>query len=354
MNIYRYKNNPILTPKDVKPHRKDFEVIGAFNAAMARYKNEIIMLLRVAERPVNESPDKVKAPVYNAVSGKIEILELNKSDNRYDFSDPREIKDNIKKDGSFIYLTSISYLRIARSTDGIHFTVDDKPLVYPSDELEVFGVEDPRITEIDGVYYIYFSAVSPAGIGEMMVKTTDFKNVERCGMIFAPENKDVVIFPEKIQGKYYALHRPTPKATGNPEIWIAESDNLIYWGKHRHLMGIRRNMWDSQKIGSGAVPFRTEKGWLELYHGVDYNDVYGIGAVLFDINDPCRILARSSEPVMKPEMEYEINGFFGNVVFSCGAVADGDIIKLYYGVSDTSMAYAELSINEILNSLKYI
>lgn len=354
MNIYRYKNNPILTPKDVKPHRKDFEVIGAFNAAVARYKNEIIMLLRVAERPVNESPDKVKAPVYNAVTGKIEILELNKSDNRYDFSDPREIKDNIKKDGSFTYLTSISYLRIARSTDGIHFTVDDRPLVYPSDELEVFGVEDPRITEIDGVYYIYFSAVSPAGIGEMMVKTNDFKNVERCGMIFAPENKDVVVFPEKIQGKYYALHRPTPKATGNPEIWIAESDNLIYWGKHRHLMGIRRNMWDSQKIGAGAVPFRTEKGWLELYHGVDYNDVYGIGAVLFDINDPCRILARSSEPVLKPEMEYEINGFFGNVVFSCGAVADGDIIKLYYGVSDTSMAYAELSITEILNNLTYI
>lgn len=354
MNIYRYKNNPILTPKDVKPHRKDFEVIGAFNAAMARYKNEIIMLLRVAERPVNELPDKVKAPVYNEVSGKIEILELNKSDNRYDFSDPREIKDNIKKDGSFIYLTSISYLRVARSTDGIHFTVDDKPLVYPSDELEVFGVEDPRITEIEGIYYIYFSAVSPAGIGEMMVKTTDFKNVERCGMIFAPENKDVVIFPEKIQGKYYALHRPTPKATGNPEIWIAESDNLIYWGKHRHLMGTRRNMWDSQKIGAGAVPFRTEKGWLELYHGVDYNDVYSIGAVLFDINDPCRILARSSEPVLKPEMEYEINGFFGNVVFSCGAVAYGDIIKLYYGVSDTSMAYAELSINEILNSLIYI
>ena len=354
MNIYRYKNNPILTPKDVKPHRKDFEVIGAFNAAVARYKNEIIMLLRVAERPVNESPDKVKASMYNAVTGKLEILELNKSDNRYDFSDPREIKDNIKKDGSFAYLTSISYLRIARSTDGIHFTVDDKPLVYPSDELEAFGVEDPRITEIKGVYYIYFSAVSPAGIGEMMVKTTDFKNVERCGMIFAPENKDVVIFPEKIHGKYYALHRPTPKATGDPEIWIAESDNLIYWGKHRHLMGIRRNMWDSQKIGAGAVPFRTEKGWLELYHGVAYNDVYGIGAVLLDINDPCRILARSSEPVLKPEMEYEINGFFGNVVFSCGAIADGDIIKLYYGVSDTSMAYAELSINEILNSLKYI
>lgn len=310
MKVYRYENNPIITPHDVKPHREGFEVIGAFNAAVTRYKDKVIMLLRVAERPINSNPDIVKVPLYNTNTNNLDIIELNKNDERYDFSDPRIIKDNIKKDGSFKYLTSISYIRIARSDEGgKYFTVDEEPFIYPSNELQAFGLEDPRITLIENTYYIYFSAVSSVGVGEAMVKTKNFKDVEQCGMIFAPENKDVVIFPERINDKYYALNRPVPKSTGNPQIWIAESNNLIYWGNHKYLLGLRDEKWDNGRIGGGAVPIKTEIGWLELYHGATKDDRYCIGAVLLDLNDPSIIVARSDTPILEPEADYEVNGF---------------------------------------------
>jgi len=353
MNVYRYEQNPLVTPADIKPHREDFEVIGAFNAGVAKYGDETIMLLRIAERPLSEDPKIIKSPIFNPENNELEIIELNLDNSTYDFSDPRTIKKSGEPQ-SFVYLTSLSYLRIARSKDGHHFTIDERPFIYPSNNLEVYGIEDPRITQIDDTYYIYFSAVSPHGVGESMVSTKDFVTVEHHGMIFAPENKDVLIFPEKINGKYYALHRPVPKSVGHPEIWIAESTNLLHWGNHKPLLGLRDGMWDSGRMGGGAVPFKTEKGWLELYHGATLDHRYCMGAVLLDLEDPTRVIARSSQPILEPEAPYETEGFFGNVVFSCGAIVEGNIIKMYYGVADTSMACAELSLEEVLNSLVYI
>jgi predicted GH43/DUF377 family glycosyl hydrolase len=353
MNIQRYAENPLITPSDVKPHREDFEVIGAFNAGIATYKDEVLMLLRVAERPISKDPNIVKAPVYNSETNKLELIEFRKDDDRYDFTDPRVIR-NKSKSGAFEYLTSLSYIRIARSKDGHQFTVDEKPFIYPSNIQETFGIEDPRVTQMGDTYYIYFSVVSPVGIGESMVSTTDFVTTKHHGMIFGPDNKDVLIFPEKINGKYYALHRPTMKSIGNPNIWIAESDNLLYWGNHKHLLGLREGMWDSGRIGGGAVPFKTDNGWLELYHGATLDHRYCMGAVLLDLNDPTKVIARSGKPVMEPEADYEKNGFFGDVVFSCGAIVEGDVVKMYYGVADTSMACAELSLKEILDSLEYV
>ncbi|NIK70667.1 MULTISPECIES: glycoside hydrolase family 130 protein [unclassified Paenibacillus] len=353
MNIYRYEQNPLVTPADVKPHRPDFEVIGAFNAGIAEYNGEVIMLLRVAERPISPDPNVVLAPVYNVERNDLDLFPIRLDDARYDFSDPRVIvrKENAP---SFEYLTSLSYLRIARSKDGRHFTIDDHPFVYPSQSLETFGIEDPRITQIGDTYYIYFSAVSPVGIGESLVSTKDFENVTHHGMIFGPDNKDVLIFPERVNGKYYALHRPTTKSCGRPEMWIAESDNLLYWGNHRHLIGLRDGMWDSGRLGGGAVPIKTDKGWLELYHGATKDNRYCMGAVLLDLNDPSKVIARSGNPIMEPEADYERNGFFGGVVFSCGALVDGDRIRMYYGAADTSMACAELSLSEILDSLEAV
>ncbi|MGA9226458.1 MAG: glycosidase, partial [Mesobacillus sp.] len=201
MNVYRYEENPLVTPMEVKPHREDFEVIGAFNAGITTFNDETIMLLRVAERPISDNPEIVKSPVYNPKTNELEILEFNLNDPAYNFSDPRTIQ-KAGETNRFAYLTSLSYLRIARSKDGHNFTIDEKPFVYPSNELETFGIEDPRITKIDDTYYIYFSAVSPVGVGESMVSTKDFVTTEHHGMIFAPENKDVLIFPEKINGKY--------------------------------------------------------------------------------------------------------------------------------------------------------
>ena len=353
MKIQRYTENPLITPSDVKPHREDFEVIGAFNAGIATYNGEVLMLLRVAERPISDDPNVVIAPVYNPETNELDLIKIFKEDERYDFSDPRVIR-NKTMSGTFEYLTSLSYIRIARSNDGHHFTVDEKPFIYPSNIQETFGIEDPRVTQIGDTYYIYFSVVSPVGIGESMVSTTDFVTVKHHGMIFGPDNKDVLIFPEKINGKYYALHRPTMKSVGDPNIWIAESDNLLYWGNHKHLLGLREGMWDSGRIGGGAVPFKTDKGWLELYHGATLDHRYCMGAVLLDLNDPSKVIARSNKPVMEPEASYEKNGFFGDVIFSCGAINEGDIVKMYYGVADTSMACAELSLKGILDSLEYI
>ncbi|ANS75672.1 glycosidase [Paenibacillus yonginensis] len=351
MNIYRYEQNPLITPADVKPHREGFEVIGAFNAGVAEYKGETILLLRVAERPVSPDPNIVLAPVYDPEKQDLELVEIRLDDESYDFSDPRVI---VKKTDApaFEYLTSLSYLRIARSKDGRHFAIDDEPFIYPSNSLEIFGIEDPRISQIGDTYYIYFSAVSPVGIGEAMVSTKDFRTWTHHGLIFGPDNKDVIIFPECINGKYYALHRPTTKSVGRPEIWIAESDNLLYWGNHKHLIGLREGMWDSGRIGGGAVPIRTERGWLELYHGATKDHRYCMGAVLLDLNDPTQVIARSGKPVMEPEADYETKGFFGDVVFSCGATVHGDVVRMYYGVADTSMACAELSLKEILESLE--
>lgn len=352
MNSYRYEENPLITPADVKPFHDGFEVIGAFNAGIAKYKDEVLMLLRVAERPISEDPEIVKAPVYRPETNGIELVELRLDDERYDYSDPRVVRDVTRNTG-FAYLTSISYIRIARSKDGRRFTIDDKPFVYPSNQLETFGIEDPRVTQIGETYYVYYSAISPVGIGESMISTKDFVSITHHGMIFCPDNKDVLIFPEKVNGKYYALHRPTLKSIGSPEIWIAESENLVHWGNHKHLAGLREGMWDAARIGGGAVPFRTEYGWLELYHGATKEHRYCMGAILLDLNDPTKVIARSDKPILEPEAEYEKNGFFGDVVFSCGALVEGDVVTMYYGVADTSMACVELSLKHILDSLTH-
>ena len=352
MNVYRYEENPLITPLDVKPFHEGFEVIGAFNAGVAEYNGETLLLLRIAERPISNVPNVVKVPIYNVEKSVLEVVDLDINDDCYDFSDSRVIREKTNQAG-FAYLTSISYIRIARSADGRNFTIDDDAFVYPSNKHETFGIEDARVTQMGTDYYIYFSVVSPLGVGESMVKTTDFKTTEHLGMIFSAENKDVLIFPEMVDGKYYALHRPSLKSIGTPDIWIAESTNLIHWGNHQHLAGVRPGMWDSGRIGGGAVPFKTDKGWLELYHGATPENRYCMGALLLDLNDPTKVIARSKTPILEPEADYEVDGFFGNVVFSCGVIVNDDIVKMYYGVADTSMACAELSLQEIFDTLVY-
>ncbi|MEJ2704971.1 MAG: glycoside hydrolase family 130 protein [Sedimentisphaerales bacterium] len=249
------------------------------------------------------------------------------------------------------YLTSISHLRLARSRDGIHFEIGTAPRISPATEYETFGIEDPRIALIDGVYYIQYVVVSPLGVTTCLISTRDFHSFERRGVIFGPENKDVALFPEKIADKFYALHRPVSPLFNKQDIWLAESPDLIAWGNHRHLLGPRAGHWDEAKVGAGAVPVRIEQGWLEVYHGVDQNNRYCLGAALLDGHEPWKVLARSPEPIFEPETDYECRGFFGNVVFSCGLLCEDGMLKIYYGAADTTICYAELSLQEILNSL---
>jgi beta-1,2-mannobiose phosphorylase / 1,2-beta-oligomannan phosphorylase len=120
------------------------------------------------------------------------------------------------------------------------------------------------------------------------------------------------------------------------------------------LLGLSEDGWDNGRIGGGAVPFKTDKGWLEIYHAADKNDRYCLGAVLLDLHNPAKILAKTEEPILEPEEDYEKNGFFGNVVFTCGLVVEGDTVRIYYGAADESIAGAELSLQEIMSKLSYL
>ncbi len=353
MKVFRSPNNPIIKPEDVKPSRDDFEVIGVFNAGVTRFKNEVVLLLRVAERPINKHPDIVLTAIYDVSNGQLIIKEFSKGDPENDFSDPRLI---ITPKGT--YLTSISHLRLARSKNGIGFEIENSPTIRPSNDNETFGLEDPRISLIDGTYYINYVGVGPFGVTTCLASTKDFNTFERHGVIFSPDNKDVVLFPERVEGKYYALHRPVSSLFGKQEIWIAESPDLCCWGNHRYLMGPRPGCWDEIKIGASAVPFKIvlgtpygEQGWLEVYHGVDRNNRYCLGAILLDSKEPWKVIARTEKPIFEPEAEYECNGFFGNVVFSCGLLCEDEKLKIYYGAADTVICYAELSLEETIKGL---
>ncbi|MCL6515333.1 glycoside hydrolase family 130 protein [Alicyclobacillus sp.] len=348
MRVVRFPENPLLTPKDVPPSRPDMRVIGAFNAGVARYGDEVILLLRVAEQAV-ATPETVGVPMYDPEAGETKVRQVARGDAAYDFSDPRAVRraDTLET----VWLTSMSHLRVARSRDGHHFTVDERPLVQPETPYEAFGVEDPRVAQIGDAYYITYTAVSAYGVAVGLAVTRDFRHVERMGLIFPPENKDVVLFPEAVGGKYYALHRPAPRGMGALDIWMAESPDLRHWGNHRYLFGRRPGRWDGARIGGGAVPIRTEAGWLVLYHGADEQNRYAMGAALLDLADPYRVIARSEEPILAPEAAYEREGFFGGVVFSCGALVEGDLIRMYYGVADEAIAAAEFSVAEVLDSL---
>ncbi|CAM4523532.1 glycoside hydrolase family 130 protein [Paenibacillus macerans] len=249
-------------------------------------------------------------------------------------------------------MTSISHLRVARSRDGVRFTVDGKPTVLPEGPLERWGIEDPRVTRVGDRYHIAYSAVSERGVAVGGMTTEDFASFTREGLILAPTNKDVAIFPEAIDGKYYMPHRPVPDGIGEPEIWLAESPDLRHWGNHRFLTGLRKGKWDGARIGAGCVPIKTEAGWLILYHGADERHRYCMGAALLDLHRPDRVLARMEEPFIVPEADYETSGFFHSVIFACGAIVKENQVLMYYGASDDSVACAAVDLPQLMSALQ--
>lgn len=347
MNANKHIDNPIITIKDIIPSRKDFEIIGAFNAGTAQYKGKNILLIRIAERPLNYNSTLIMYPIFNSETKEIEIKSISKNDNNYDFTDPRIIKSKKGKK----YLTSISHIRLACSDNGTNFEVSAKPLISAFDCYTSYGVEDARVTRIEGTYYINFSAASEYGIITRLMSTNDFENFHDLGNIFHPDNKDIAIFPQTINGLYYALHRPSTSEYGKPNIWIASSPDLVHWGDHKLVAAIREGKWDGDRIGASCVPFLTEKGWLEIYHGATIDNRYCLGAILFDREEPWKVIARSENPIIEPTEKYELEGFFGNVVFSCGLIKNGEKLNIYYGASDDSVCLASTMVSEILHDL---
>jgi predicted GH43/DUF377 family glycosyl hydrolase/glycosyltransferase involved in cell wall biosynthesis len=387
--VHRVKPNPLITPADVEPSQPGFHVLSTINPGVAQVGDETVLLVRVAERPKENvelsedaemidlsgpTPRLVPMPAGLRPEQLIGMAYFDTAREPpqvvlgyvprdlpgLDLSDPRTIRYRASAGGftpgqdEFTdYLSHISHLRVARSSDGLHFTIDPEIEIQPADTLEAYGVEDARITEIDGVFHITYVGASRLGITTARMSTTDFRTFERHGTIMPPDHKDVVLFPEKVDGKYLAFTRPMPGSFGRVlGIWLAESEDLVHWGGYRLVAEPRHRMWDEMRIGASLVPIRTADGWLELYHGADRMNRYGMGALLLDGGDPTKVLARTTGPLMVAEAPYEHDGFLHDVVFPSGHIdLGGGDIRIYYGAADTSLCAADLAIADVLAAL---
>lgn len=339
----RFKENPLLKPQDLTPSAVNLEVICLLNPGVFYLGGKTYLLVRVAE---NVSPQKGKIFVpMRSTSDVLAIMELTLDDPDLIYTDPRVI--NYK--GSD-YLTTISYLRLFSSDDGINFK-PEKLQLHGTGYAERFGIEDCRVSQIGDVFYLTYTAVSDNGVAVGLRTTRNWQSFENHGLIFPPHNKDVAIFEEKINGKFYALHRPTSKNIGGNYIWLAESPDGLHWGNHQCILKTRANYWDSARVGAGAAPIKTEKGWLQIYHGATEEHRYCLGAVLLDLENPANVLSRTEEPIMEPQESYELSGFFGSVVFTNGHVVNGDELTIYYGAADEFICGAKFSISEVLQYL---
>jgi len=354
MALKRHSDQLLLRPSHVPPSRDDFEVIGAFNPGVAEFEGEVVLLVRVAERPKEQRPGYVPLPRW--VPGDGLIIDW-MSEDEVNQDDPRVVQ--VKKTGR-MRLTYTSYLRLVRCGDGRAIREITDIQIKPETELEEFGIEDPRITKIDDRYYITHVAVSRYGVSTALASTDDFKSFERLGVIFCPENKDVVLFPEKIGNDYVALHRPVPGTPFNrPEMWTARSIDLTDWGRHKWLHG-GGSEWETGRVGAGAPPIRVDGGWLEIYHGNRRPNrpgavgTYSAGAMLLDAEDPSRILRRTKEPILTPTTEFERIGFVHDVVFPTGIVERENSYLIFLGAADTCCAVVELDRQELLGSMQAV
>lgn len=294
----RSKTNPIIKPTDLP-----FSVNGVLNPGVAFVDGEVVLLLRIEDR------------------------------------------------------RGVSRLHVARSTNGVDgWRIEPKALLepgLPDYPYERWGCEDPRITQIDSrTWMIAYTAYSPFGPGVALAKTDDFVSVTRLGLVMSPNNKDATLFPEKIDGKWMMLHRPV---TGTGEhVWYACSDDLQHWALPGVLLTAGGGpWWDGLKVGSGAPPICTDKGWLMIFHGVKQagggHFIYRLGLALLDGDNPRNLVARSSEWAFAPEEEYEQRGLVPDVVYTCGALERGDEIWMYYGGADTVVALAIAKTSDLIN-----
>lgn len=296
--VRRFPGNPILTKEDIP-----YPVETVHNAAVIKHADEYIMLFRSHLR------------------------------------------------------TGRSIIGLARSPDGYKFIADPRPFLTPATEgrfteYEEFGVEDPRVTKVDDDYLITYSAYSKSGVRVALARTRDFVDLERVSLITQADYRNVVIFPEKFNGLYARLDRPHSEICPW-SIWISFSPDLIYWGQSQLVMKPEPYHWDEMKIGPGAPPIKTEKGWLSIYHGVFKTmdgSVYRLGVALHDLHNPAKVIGVGDSWILQPEDPWEITGYVHNVVFSCGAVPEPDgTVKIYWGGADTVMCVGEAKLDALVD-----
>ena len=269
----------------------------------------------------------------------------------------------VKHDGRYLLLfrshrrNGRSIIGLAESTDGLHFEVRPAPFLVPAStgvfaEYEEWGVEDMRVCALEGEYLLTYSAYSRHGVRVALARTRDFQEVERVALITPADSRNVVLFPERFQDRYARLERPH---TGSEPwgIWISFSPDLVHWGDSRVIMKPAPYHWDAMKIGPGATPIRTTRGWLHLYHGVFptmSGSVYRLGAALHDPHDPSRLLGVADQWVLEPEDPWERVGYVPNVVFCCGAVPeDDDTITVFWGGADTVVCAGTVRADDLVD-----
>jgi predicted GH43/DUF377 family glycosyl hydrolase len=316
-----------------------------------RVRDEVILLVRVAERPRERRHGFTGLPRW-LPDGELTVDWV--PDAELEPLDARVVRRKI--DG-LVRLTFTSHLRVVRCGAGQSVQEITSTIFRPRLEVEEFGVEDARITPLGERFYFTYVAVSRHGPASALASTSDFRTFERHGLIFCPENKDVVLFPDRIGTSFMALHRPvcgTPFT--RPEMWVARSPDLLHWGGHAAL-AVAGGAWQSGRVGAGPPPLRVSDGWLVIYHGNQQpsgaGDVgaYCAGALLLDATDPTRVLRRTREPFFQPEADFEVAGFVPNVIFPTGVVQQGNTLLVYYGAADAVTAVAELGLNELLEAM---
>ena len=254
----------------------------------------------------------------------------------------------------------VPYVYLGRSKDALHWTFDSEKVPFVDEDGKPFMpvyAYDPRLVRVEDTYYIIWCGdFYGAAIG--MAKTKDFKTFIRIENPFIPFNRNAVLFPRRINGNYVMLSRPSDSGhTPFGDIFLSESPDMTYWGRHRHVMSAGHEWWESVKIGGGAAPIETSEGWLLFYHGVATTCngfVYSIGGAILDIDHPSIVRYRCENFLLTPEAEYEERGFVPNVVFPCATIHDPETnrIALYYGAADSVVGVAFCNMDDIIDYIK--
>jgi beta-1,4-mannooligosaccharide/beta-1,4-mannosyl-N-acetylglucosamine phosphorylase len=255
----------------------------------------------------------------------------------------------------------VPHLYLGRSEDGIHWTYESERIPFVNEKGEPFlprYAYDPRLIKVEDTYYIIWCTdFYGAALG--LAKTNDFKTFVRLDNPFLPFNRNGVLFPRKINGNFALLSRPSDSGhTPFGDIFLSESPDLVYWGKHKHVMARSgAQWWQALKIGGGAAPIETSEGWLLFYHGVTgtcNGYVYSMGAAILDIDNPSIVKYRSDTFILTPEEWYEERGFVANVVFPCATLHDAETgrIAIYYGAADSYVGMAFTTLDEIVSFIK--
>ncbi len=347
--IPRLFNCCLLHPEDMPPSQDDVRVAGVFNPGAAATNAGVVLLVRVAECVRETRPGFVGLPRWDVGTGRIVIDWMREE--ALTFVDARVVK--IKSTG-LLRLTFTSHLRVVRSRDGRSVDSLEPGFFLPADPTETFGVEDPRITPLDGRFYLTYVAVSEHGAATALASTHDFRTFERHGIILAPENKDVVLFPEKI-GE--AIRRAAPARHGAR---VLPAGNVAGHVARSHPLGrapaVPRRLG---RMGCGprrrAVPHRSAPraaGWKSTTATTGAKAMPGIGAysagaLLLDLENPGRVIGRHAK-ILVPQTGYERMGFVPDVVFPTGIVDCGDTVLVYYGAADSSTAVVEWRLSDLL------